>query len=161
VAKAIARALITGISNNPCAVVFNNKPQTKSTLKKFFGPEYNQVLLKLEAHSKLLCLCSAHWKADHMIGQALLNQGNADADVDTMAPLGLPSSSLSHSNKALPSEPYSAFVLQVSDVPPINAVKQALEQSPGPKLPSAVHTQKRSRETSIAPGKKSDSECPS
>jgi hypothetical protein len=164
VAKAIARALITSIIKDPHAVVFNNKPRTKSTLKKFFEPEYNQALLELEAHSKLLRLCSAHWKADHMIGQVLLNQGDADVDKDTTAPTAphcVPSSYLSHPNKALPSDPYSAFIPQVSDVAPVSVAKWALELSPGPKSPSAVHTQKRSKDTSIVPGKKSDSECPS
>jgi hypothetical protein len=139
VAKAITRALIARIIKDPCAVVFNNKLRTKSTLKKFFEPEYNQTLLELEAHNKHLHLCSAHWKADHMIGQVLLNLGDTNDTTALTADAGAPSSSLSHSNKALPLELYSASILQVSDVMSINVAKRALEQSPGPKSPSAVH----------------------
>ena len=133
VAKAISKVLIMSLLKDEHAVIFNSKPQTKKTLKKYFEPEYNQVCLRLEAHSKPLCLCSAHWKADHMIGQARLSPENHDVDVDV-------------------------------DLTALVAPQQPLwmlcpsKMSPGLKSPSAVHTQKHSKDALIVPGKKLDSE---
>ena len=68
----IARELVQKISLDPHAVVFAGNPWTKVTLKKYFEAEYNEAILKLEAQKKILRLCGEHWKADQMIGQALL-----------------------------------------------------------------------------------------
>ena len=68
-------------------------------------------------------------------------------------PFLAPPSSLSNTS-CLPAEPYAMLIPQGSDVAPMNMAKQALELSPGPKLPSAVHTQKRSKDSLMVPGKK-------
>lgn len=161
-AIAISKRLIATISLDPRSTVFANNPRTKATLKKFFEPEYNSAILTLEAHSdlsKILRLCSAHWKADQMIGQTFLRKVEMDAKAPTPAPpFSLPSSN----TLGLPSKPCAASIPA-----PSNAPKRALELSPGPKSPSAVHTQKRSKDNSIVPGKRSmgpptrsDRECP-
>ena len=85
---------------------------------------------------------------------------DVDVDVDLTALVAPHPPHLTRSlpGTGLPSEPSAAFFPHVSDVVPINVVKRALEMSPGPKSPSAVHTQKRSKDASIVPGKKLDSE---
>ena len=161
----ITKKLILKISKDPHSVVFTGNPRTKVTLKKFFEPEYKQALLELEAQNTLLRLCSAHWKADQMIGQALLHQ----SDAETKAPnVPHPAPSSFPDTGGLPSEPYAAFIPQDSDVTSTkNTAKQTHELSPGPKSPSVVRAQKRIKDNSIVPGKKimgpaigSDSECP-
>ena len=44
----------------------------KKSIKVLFRAEYRDAMLELEAEKRLLCLCSAHWKADAMLGAALL-----------------------------------------------------------------------------------------
>lgn len=159
-AKAISRALVANLLNHPRSAVLVGKSRTKKTFLKYFEPEYYRAVLELEAHSKILRLASAHWKADHMIGQALLNQSDADVDVDVdVDPMAPAAPHLTRSLPNFPSEPSAAFVTHISDVVPV-AAKRALEMSPGPKSPSAVHIQKRTKDASIVAGKKSDSECP-
>jgi hypothetical protein len=109
--------------------VFAGNPWIKATLKKIFKPEYNEAILELEAQKKILHLCSAHWKADQMIGQALLQQGDTETKA-TKPPFPTPSS-LSNTS-SLPSELHAAFTQQVLNVTSINAVKCTLELSPGP-----------------------------
>ena len=149
----IARELVQKISLDPRAVVFAGNPRTKVTLKKYFEAEYNEAILKLEAQKKILCLCGEYWKADQMIGQALLRRGDADTKVTPTDPFLAPPSSLSNTS-CLPAELYATLIPQGSDVAPMNMAKRALELSPGPKSPSAVHTQKRSKDSLMVPGKK-------
>ncbi len=53
------------------------------------------------------------------------------------------------------SEPsFTAPIPQVWDVAPVNAAKHALELSPGPKSPSALHAQKHSKDDTILFGQK-------
>lgn len=148
----ISKELVRKISSDPRALVFAGNPRTKVTLKKYFEAEYNEAILKLEAEKKILRLCGQHWKADQMIGQALLRRSDADTKVTLTDPFLAPPSSIPNTS-GLPAEPYAALVPQ-ADVVPMNVVKRALELSPGPKSPSAVHTQKRSKDSLMVPGKK-------
>ena len=50
----------------------NLKRQMKAAIKTLYNAEYKQAMLDLEAEHKVLCLCSFHWKADHMLGQTFL-----------------------------------------------------------------------------------------
>ncbi|KAF8264716.1 hypothetical protein EI94DRAFT_1703023 [Lactarius quietus] len=150
---AIRRGDGTNISNQEyintdpnSTVLLANKLQIKSTLKKTFGVEYRQVILDLEAEQKILRLCSAHWKADAVIGQALLQHSKVEAKAASNC-TAKPSSEVKDSQ---PSEPLAAFVLQASAR---NAVKWGFVQSPGPKSPSAaLPPQKRIRD--VVSGKK-------
>ena len=117
------------------------------TIKKVFHAKYNQVILKLEAQQMILCLCSAHWKADAMLDQVLLWQSEVEAkapmnDIDSTSSKCPPSKM----KDIQPSEPCPVFIPHVSDVRPVAAMKQVLELSPGPKSPSTLHTQKHSKE---------------
>jgi hypothetical protein len=110
------------ISSHP-AYASDSRLRTKTFLKSRFKVEYNQAILDLEVAHKLLRLCSAHWKADHLIGQALSRRTGVSTAPD-------------------PSD-----VGDSQPAAPMNAAKRALELSPGPKSPSVSHTQKRSKDT--------------
>jgi hypothetical protein len=69
--------LTTSSSNIPTLLRGSMQP-TKSNIKKWFRAEFNQAILELEAEQKYLRLCSAHWKADTMIGQAFLRLSDAE-----------------------------------------------------------------------------------
>ena len=75
--------LLSLIATDSCMSVHigNLKLQTKTFIESTFGPQYCQAILELEAEHKLLCLCSAHWKAKVVIGQVFLWQGDGDSKV--------------------------------------------------------------------------------
>ena len=102
---------------------------TKSNIKKVFHAEYRKAILDLEAEQNILRLCSAHWKADTMIDQAIL----WESDTEHKAP----------TDGACPT--YDMEHPQVSDVVPMKSAKRAFELSPGPKSPSVSRAQKRSK----------------
>jgi hypothetical protein len=120
-----------------------SKVPTKSNIRKWFKVEYSQAIFELEAEQKLLRLCSGHWKADTMIGQAFLRQSDAEcrrAAICMCAISAMPDLNQLH--------PGPAPTPQVSDLVRTNVVKRSLELSPGPKSPSASHIQKRSKDAS-------------
>lgn len=129
------------------ARIGNPKLRTKTFIKSTFGPQYRQAVLELEAEHKLLRLCSAHWKAEVMIGQAFLRRGDTDskaaANQTQISSQTLP---LNVAADDPPLELPAPTLLQFRDVAPVNAAKRMLEMSPGPKSPSARQAQKRSRD---------------
>ena len=70
----ITRELVKCVSSDPlfAACAGDSRLWTRTFLKTNFYPHYHQALLDLEADQKLLRLCAAHWKADTLIGQALM-----------------------------------------------------------------------------------------
>ena len=142
--------LINCINLDPRSIVLLGNSQIKTTLKKVFHTEYDQAILTLEVQQKILHLCSAHWKADAMLGQALLRQSKAEAKATMNNTVSTSSKSFRSDTKVFqPSKPCATFIPGVSDIRNTNAMKQALELSPGPKLPSTSHTQKRSKERAM------------
>jgi hypothetical protein len=129
--------LTTSSSNIP-TLLCSSMQSTKSNIKKWFRAKFNQAILELEAEQKYLCLCSAHWKADTMIGQAFLRLSDAEHKHRAREASSVPNP-LSQRDHVPASVP-------VSSVEPANSAKRALEWSPGPKSPSASHTQKRSKD---------------
>ena len=78
-ANIVCDQLINRINSDPRSIVLLGNSQIKTTLKKVFHTEYDQAILTLEAQQQILCLCSAHWKVDAMLGEALLWQSEAEA----------------------------------------------------------------------------------
>ncbi|KAF8258125.1 hypothetical protein EI94DRAFT_1708291 [Lactarius quietus] len=140
-ADIICTRLLNQINTDPnSALLLTNKSQTKLTLKKTFGVEYHQAILNLEAEQKILHLCLAHWKADAVIGHALLWRSEVEAKAASNC-TAKPSSDVKDSQ---PSVPFAAFVPQASAR---NAAKRGFVQSLGPKSPlAALPPQKRSRD---------------
>ncbi|KAF8267516.1 hypothetical protein EI94DRAFT_1801601 [Lactarius quietus] len=128
----------------------DSKLPTKSNIRKWFRQEYSQAILELEAKQKLLHLCSGHWKADTMIGQAFLRHSDAE---NKWAALRAHAAS-SSSNFSEPLQAMPASIPNMDMAPPFNAAKHSLEMSPGPKSPSATHAQKRSKDETLISGKK-------
>ena len=153
-ADIIVQKLINITNSDPCSAVHAGdlKPQTKSFIRNTFKAEYYQAVLDLEAEQKLLRLCSAHWKADAMIGQALLWRSNAEARAATNR--GHTTSLQSNPYNPEPVEPLTGLIPQGHKVASTNMAKRALELSPGPKSPSASHTQKRSKDDTLVSGQK-------
>jgi hypothetical protein len=138
-ADIITQKLADLIKSDPRSAVYpdNSLPRTKTAIRSFFKAEYDQVLLDLEAEHNLLCLCSYHQKADHIIIQVLHWRVEAErATKNRMC------------TNPEPQEPSTASIPQA--VAPMNVAKQALELSPGPKSPSASHAQKCSKETTVS-----------
>lgn len=81
-----------------------------------------------------------------MLGQAFMRKSDAENKrARTSEALSMPP----------PKQPNCAPTqIPVSDVAPINAAKRALELSPGPKSPSASHSQKRSKDKTKHSGQK-------
>jgi hypothetical protein len=50
-----------------------NRAKTK-TYRTYFPREWDAALAKMERPQPLLSLCAAHWKADHVLGNALLSK---------------------------------------------------------------------------------------
>ena len=126
----------------------DSKHLTKLNFKKWFKVEYYQALLELEAEQKYPHLCLAHWKADNMIGQAFLWQGDTECRHHRQ---GATSVLGSHNQSGLAPVP-----ILVSSVVPINAAMCAFELSPGPKSPSALQAQKCSKDESQNSGQNKD-----
>ncbi|KAI9428865.1 hypothetical protein H4582DRAFT_2090797 [Lactarius indigo] len=136
----------------------NSKSRTKTFVKNLFSAEYRRAILELEAEQKLLRLCSFHWKADAMIGQAFLRRNEIESKA-AMNRGQAPSSGLnpSDANGSQPDLSPTAPIPQVLVPAPMNVAKHALELSPGPKSPSVSHAQKRSKDN-LYPGQKTT--CP-
>ncbi|KAI9445340.1 hypothetical protein H4582DRAFT_2053391 [Lactarius indigo] len=147
----IVQKLTNLISSDSCMAVRIDDPksQTKSFVKHLFKAEYDQAILELEAEQRLLRLCYAHWKADTMIGQVFVRQNKVDAKAASNR-ARTTSSRLSDDT----SEPPPAPVPQVWDIAPVNVAKCAFELSPGPKSPSALQAQKRSKDGVSLSGQK-------
>lgn len=133
--------LIELATDNPHLHCPDSKLLTMSNIKKWFKAKYSQAILELEAEQLYPCLCSAHWKADNMIGQAFLHHSDAECRHHTQE--GPPN------HGELPAAPI--LVLRVAT---INVAKCAFELSPGPKSPLALHTQKCSKDKSKNSGQK-------
>ncbi|KAI9430174.1 hypothetical protein BJY52DRAFT_1200234 [Lactarius psammicola] len=131
-----------------------SKSRTKSFVKNLYKAEYRQAILDLEVEQRLLRLCSAHWKADNMIGQAFLRQSDAETKAASncmrAASMMPDRPGLSDAKGSQPSEPLpTAPIQQVWDVGSMNVAKRALELSPGPKSPSVLHAQKCSKDDAV------------
>ncbi|KAI9436681.1 hypothetical protein H4582DRAFT_2078351 [Lactarius indigo] len=142
--KIIIQRLINFVNLDPQSAVHAGGPKarTKTFIKKYFTVKYYQAMLDLEAEQKLLHLCSAHWKADALITQVFLRQN----DVKVGAVMNSAHATSPQSNHPL--ELLTVLIPQIQEVVPMNTVKWALELSPGPKSPTALHTQKRSKDNS-------------
>jgi hypothetical protein len=138
-ADIITQKLADLIKSDPCSAVYpdNSLPRTKTAIRSFFKAEYDQALLDLEAEHNLLRLCLYHWKADHMIIQALYRRVEAERATKNRA-----------CANPKPQEPSTVSIPRA--VAPMNVAKRALELSPGPKSPSASHAQKCSKETTVS-----------
>ena len=152
-ASTIVRKLVDRIGPDPC--ISKAKSLTKTLIKSLFNKEFRRAILELEAEKKELCLCAGHWKAEVMLTQALLWQssdleGNAAKSAQSVV------STISDLKAFPPSQlqPPPTAPLNVQDAAPMNASKCALELSPGPKSPSASHTQKRTRDNTRVSGPK-------
>ena len=136
-ANIVVQKLIHSANSDPCAAMHACTPRTKTFFKNLFKEEYYQTILKLEAQQPLLRLCSAHWKADALVGQAFLRQ-NEGGNVATRA------TSLNYNtsdaNNFQPLEPPQ------QDEVPVRTSKHTFKLSPGPKSPSALRTQKRCKD---------------
>ncbi|KAI9446255.1 hypothetical protein H4582DRAFT_2069590 [Lactarius indigo] len=143
-AEMIVQKLINFVNSDPhSACAGAPKAWTKTFIKKYFTAEHYRAVLDLEAEQKLLCLCSAHWKADAFITQVFLRRSKEKA----MAAMNAAPATSPQSNLSL--EPPTAFVPQIQEVAPMNLTKRALELSPGPKSPSASHTQKCNKDNHV------------
>ena len=147
--------LVAFVDSDSHTTVHGSKPWTKKFIKENFPAKFHQALLDLEAEHILLYLCSYHWKAEAMIGQAFLwqnDQGGNDEDLEGMC--HGPTSSNANLLKVdamfsqpLPPKPSQiALTTHVQDAPPPNVAKCAYQMSPGPKSPLASHVQKCSRD---------------
>ena len=146
--------LVAFVDSDSHATVHGSKPWTKKFIKENFPAKFCQALLDLEAEHTLLCLCSCHWKAEAMIGQAFLqrdDQGGDDEDLEgmhhgpTSSNVNLLKVDTMFSQPPKPSQ--IVPITHVQDVPPPNVAKHAYQMSPGPKSPSASHIQKHSRDS--------------
>lgn len=60
-----------------------SRPKTRSYYRTFFAREWQAAVDRLEQLQPLLALCSAHWKAEHLLGSTLLtNKINLDDSAD-------------------------------------------------------------------------------
>jgi hypothetical protein len=114
----------------------NSKPPTKTLVQTLFKAEYRQAIFELKEEHHLLCLCSAHWKADMLIGQAFSQRNDAEGKAATVYGQD-------------PSKPPTLPILQVLDAAPANTAKHSLELSPGPKSPSVLHSQKCAKDDAM------------
>ena len=146
----IAQKLVNWIISSN--VVVPRFKLTKLAIKGCFKSKYDEVVLKLEAQHNLLCLCSAHWKADSMLGQALLRR--EDKTVAQIVRIIPSSQDPFNTNKPHPLEPSC-----IRDVIPANVTKHTFQLSPGPKLPSALRTQKCSKDGAVPSGWTTHTEC--
>ena len=135
-ADIISLRLVNLIHSDPRYVMLVANLWTKSNIKKVFHAEYRKAILDLEAEHNILRLCSAHWKADTMIDQAIL----WESDTETKP---LTDDTCDMEDPPQPSKP------QVSDVVPMKSAKRVFELCPGPKSPSVSRAQKRSKGNAV------------
>jgi len=60
----------------------NQLSHTKTFFRTYFPKEWQNALGKMENQQPLLALCSAHWKADHVLGNALLTGAKASHEAN-------------------------------------------------------------------------------
>ena len=137
----VVQKLLNSVISSPNYITHPCK-LNKTSIKMLFQAEYDQAVLELESKQKLLRLCSDSWKADTMIGQSLLWRAGGKS-----AAKGQRSSKSKDSRPLEPSHATAAS--HVWDAAPANAAKRALEQSPGPKSPSTLCIQKRSKDGTV------------
>jgi hypothetical protein len=142
----IVQKLITFVMSSPLFDAVTSRP-TKTFIKTVFLTEFRQAMFELEAEQKLFRLCSGHWKADAMISQALLRRSEAQSKSQRERDR---SSNPPDPNDSWPPAP-SHSIPRASDRAPANAAKRALDLSPGPKSPSMMRTQKRSKDDIVHP----------
>jgi hypothetical protein len=150
----IAKRLINTVNSDPRAAMHVSTPQTKTFFKKWFEDELNQAILDLEAQQTLLHLCASHWKAEAMITQVLLrrNEGVAKDSASAVFP-----NPFDMTDSQLPVPLQTTMITPACGMAPANVAKRALESSPGPKSPSASHTQKCSKDDAMPSGQKTAS----
>jgi hypothetical protein len=149
-ASTVATKLINRISPDPC---FNPRMMTKKMIKLLFYDEFCRAMLELEAEKKELCLCTGHWKAEVMLGQALLRRNSVTEGNVAKSVLSVPSTSASVKAPPPPQQQQQPTVPpNVWDTVPMKASKQALESSPGPKSPSVTHAQKHTKDNTLLLG---------
>jgi hypothetical protein len=147
---AVATKLIDHISPDPC---FNPRMMTKTMIKSLFYNEFCRAMLELEAEKKELCLCTGHWKAEVMLGQALLQQNSVTEGNAAKSVLSVPSTSASvKAPPPLQQQQLPTVPLNIWDTAPMKASKWALESSPGPKSPSVTHAQKHTKDNTLLLG---------
>ncbi|KAF8264804.1 hypothetical protein EI94DRAFT_1702944 [Lactarius quietus] len=134
------RKLITTVNSNPCTAVHCSLPWTKTFLRKWFLAEYDQAILELEAQQTILRLYSAHWKADTLIRQMLLQRSETGSK-DTPHNVASANSAPMAPTDIAPTAP-----AKTAPVAPANAAKHVFEHSPSSKSPSAQHVQKCSKD---------------
>jgi hypothetical protein len=154
-ASTVITKLIDRIGPDPRV---NPKMLTKTLIKSLFYDEFRRAMLELEAEKKELRLCAGHWKAEVMLGQALLRRNSlAEGNVTKSV---FSDDSTSFGVKAPPPpqlQPPPTAPPNVWDAAPMKASKRALESSPGPKSPSASHAQKRAKDNTSLLGQKTSS----
>jgi hypothetical protein len=155
-ADIVVQKLVTTVKSSPLFDADISKP-TKFFIRTVFLTEYRQAILELEAEQKLLRLCSAHWKADAMIGQAISRRNDAQSKSQRERDR---SSNPPDPNDSWPPAP-SHSIPRASDRAPANAAKRALDLSPGPKSPSMMRTQKRSKDDIVHPRQPTTNPVPS
>jgi hypothetical protein len=150
----IVKRLIKTVNSDPRAAMHVSAPRTKTFFKKWFEDELNQAILDLEAQQTLLRLCLSHWKAEAMVTQLLLrrNEGGAKDSASAISP-----NPFDMTDSQLPVPLRTTMITPACGMAPANAAKRALEFSPGPKSPSASHTQKRSKDDAVPSGRKTAS----
>ena len=109
----------------------------KTFLKTNSYLHYHQVLLDLEADQKLLHLCAAHWNADTLIGQALMQQNVVEK-----------TKANNFAHAASNSQPLGPLASLVPSV--LSVAKQVLDWSPGPKSPTTSQASKHSKESAVS-----------
>jgi hypothetical protein len=57
-----------------------DRQKTKTYFRTYHPREWESALDKMETQQPLLALCSAHWKADHVLGNTLLVKLTPDSD---------------------------------------------------------------------------------
>jgi hypothetical protein len=154
-ADILAQDLTRLINSDPRSATYVGEPKKRirTLIKTVFMAEYKRAMLKLEAEHKLLRLCSSHWKADHMIGQAFSRRKDAERVMTTRV-----GSEPSNVEDSRPPKP-STLIPQALGATPKKVAKRVFELSPGPKSPSASHAQKRSKDI-IVSGQKTTSAGP-
>ena len=172
-ADLVVRRLLEGISSDPRVV--GTKSLTKSVIKSLFYEEFRQAILDLEAEKRELRLCAGHWKAEVMLGQALLRRNggsgsNAAKGVSNVGaflpPLLIgPPKAAAPVNASRSSDGNASLPLQLRPPPtrppkvtaPINTIKRTadtMELSPGLKSSRKSPAQKRKKDDPVFGGQK-------
>ncbi|KAF8263928.1 hypothetical protein EI94DRAFT_1595124 [Lactarius quietus] len=119
-ANIIMRRLINFANTDPCSAS-HTSARTKLFIKGLYPAEFRQAILDLEVEQMLLRLCSGHWKADLLLSQAFLQQGEAEgrAAVKTVR-----AAMLEHSNMMVKASQHLPPP-RVQEVAPANTSKRS------------------------------------